>query len=205
MRQPPRGTFAPAVACLALLAAACNKGPAESALASADRQLAAVRVDLERYAPDELAALDGAVAKARADLAEGHYTDALRIAQELPERIRAAVEAGKRRRQQATRTWDERAAALAASLQAIADRVAAVAAAPSLPRGLTPEALAGARVELGAVTREWDEATAAFQGGDVPTALRLAEDVEARSEALAGTLGLAVIIDRSGREAEERP
>ena len=191
MRQLPRGIVAPAVACLALVAFACNKGPAESALASADRELAAVRVDLERYAPDQLAALDDAMAKARAALAEGHYTDALRTAQQLPERIRAAAEATQASKQQLTGAWDEQAPALAASLQAIADRVAALAGASSLPRGLTSEALAAVRAELDAVTREWNEATAAFQGGDVPKALQLAGDVEARAEALALTLGFA--------------
>jgi phytoene dehydrogenase-like protein len=191
MRQLPRGIVAPAVACLALVAFACNKGPAESALASADRELAAVRVDLERYAPDQLASLNDVLTKARAALAEGHYTDALRTAQKLPERIRSAAEAAGAKKQRLTGTWDELSPALAASLQAITDRVTALAGATSLPRGLTPDAFAAARAELDAVTREWNEATTAFQGGDVPKALQLAGDVKARAEALAGTLGLA--------------
>jgi hypothetical protein len=191
MRPLARETVATAVACLALLVGACNKGPAESALAAADRELASARVDLERYAPAELAALDDAVAKARAAVAEGHYTDALRAAQALPERIRAAAGAAGAKKQQLTATWDEISPALAASLQAITDRVTALAGASSLPRGLTPDDFAAARAELDAVTREWNEATAAFQGGDVPKALQLAGDVKARAEALAGTLGLA--------------
>jgi hypothetical protein len=191
MRRLTRKTVAPAVAFLALLAGACNRGPAESALASADQELAAVRADLERYAPAELAALDDAVAKAKAALAEGHYTDALRTAQKLPERIRAAAEAAGAKKQRLTGTWDELSPDLAASLQAITDRVTALAGETSLPRGLTPDAFAAARAELDAVTREWNEATAAFQGGDVPKALQLAGDVKARAEALALTLGLA--------------
>jgi hypothetical protein len=94
-------------------------------------------------------------------------------------------------KQQLTGSWDELSPALAASLQAIADRVAVLAGASSLPRGLTPEGLAGARAELEAVTREWNEATAAFQGGDVPRALERARDVRARADALAATPGLA--------------
>ena len=193
MRQLPRGIAALAVAGLALLAGACNKGPAEEALASADQALAAVKADLERYAPNEFATLDDAIAKARAALAEGHYTDALRTAQQLPERIRAAAEATQASKQQLTGAWDEQAPALATSLQAIADRVTALAGASSLPRGLTAEALAGAKAELESVTREWNEATTAFQGGDVPRALQLAGDVKARAEALAGTLGLGPV------------
>ena len=51
MRHLTRGIAALAVASLALLAVACNKGPAEAALAEADQALAAARPDLERYAP----------------------------------------------------------------------------------------------------------------------------------------------------------
>jgi hypothetical protein len=41
------------------------------------------------------------------------------------------------------------------------------------------------------VTQAWAEATAAFQGGDIPRALRMAQDVKAKADALAGMLGLA--------------
>jgi hypothetical protein len=186
-----RRVAAPAVACLALFAGACNKGPAESALASADRELAAVRVDLERYAPEELASLDAATAKARAALGEGRYTDALRTAQALPEQIRVAAAAASAKKEQRITAWNALSAALPGAVQALADRVATLAGASSLPRGMTQETLASAQAELGAVTREWNEATAAFQGGDVPRALELARDVEARTEALAVRLGLA--------------
>ena len=80
------------------LALGCNKGPARTALAEADQALTAARPTLERYLPEELARLDADTAAARARLAEGRYTDALRIAQELPDRIAVAAASAELRR-----------------------------------------------------------------------------------------------------------
>jgi hypothetical protein len=185
------GEFAAlAVACLALLAGGCNKVPAETAIAAAEQQLAAVRTDLERYAPDRLAALNDTLTKARAALAEGHYTDALKAAQALPEQIRLAAGAASAKKEQLSAAWSELSAALPGPVQAVTDRAAALAGAASLPRGLTPEAFASAQAEVAAVTREWNEATAAFEAGDVPKAIEMARDVRARADALAATLGV---------------
>ena len=56
---------------------------------------------------------------------------------------------------------------------------------------MTRDALAAAQAELASVARDWSEAAAAFQGGDVSKALETGRDVEARVDALAGRLGLA--------------
>jgi hypothetical protein len=189
-RHVARGIVALGVACLGVGAGACNRGPAESALAEAGQQLAAVRAELERYAPDELAALDDAVAGARAAIAEGHYTDALRAGQALPERIRAAAGVASAAKARATAAWNEESAAAVGAVQAVTDRAAALAVAASLPRGLTPEAFASAQAEVASLTREWDEATVAFLAGDVPKAVERARDVRARAGALAATLGV---------------
>ena len=50
--------------------------------------------------------------------------------------------------------------------------------------------LAAAQADLGSVTQSWTEATAAFQGGDVPKALKTAQDVKVKADGLAGMLGL---------------
>ena len=83
---------------LPLVAGACNRGPAEAARREAEEAVAPVRSELESDAPDELASIDAALRSARADLARGRHTDALRIGQELPARIHAAVGAARARR-----------------------------------------------------------------------------------------------------------
>ena len=55
---------------------------------------------------------------------------------------------------------------------------------------MTRDTLASAQTDLGSVTQAWTEATAAFQGGDIPKALKTAQDVKAKADALAAMLGL---------------
>jgi hypothetical protein len=191
MSQPGKGVAALAVAAVWLSAAACNRGPAEAALAGAEQALAGARAELERYAPQELAVLDGALTAARADLANGHYTESLKAGQELPSRIADALAAAEARKGELTASWKGLAEPLPGAIEALAARATALAAASSLPRGLTRDALAAAQADLGALTRSWTDAAAAFQGGDVARAVALGRDAKAKADALATLLGLA--------------
>jgi hypothetical protein len=76
-------------------------------------------------------------------------------------------------------------------VQAITDEVAALAASSSLPRGMTKDLVVSYQRDLDAIRQAWNDAATAFQGGDVPRAVRTAQDVKARAEALAAALGLA--------------
>lgn len=175
----------------AALAAGCNEGPAEAALKIADEELAAARPELARYVPHELARLEGAIRDARAEVGKGHYTDALRAAQGLPARIAAASATAEVKKEELARAWAALARALDPAIEVLAARMAEPAAADRTPKGMDPDGLAAARAELGAIRVEWARAGEAFRSGDVPEALRAAQDVKARVEALSATAGLA--------------
>ena len=192
MRDLAMEVAALAVAALGLFAAACNKGPAEEALGVADQALAVARPDLETYVPRDLASLTAAMRQARAQLDQGHYTDALRAAQGLPSRIRAAVAAAAAKKEEQVAAWNEMSASLPGLIQAITAKVTELAAAKKLPKGMDETGFAAAQADLGSVTQAWNEATAAFQGGDVPRAVETARDVKAKAEALAGMLRVVV-------------
>jgi len=191
MRDPTRRIAALAVASLGLLAVACNKRPAEEALAVADQALAAAKPDLEKYAPDELASLAAAAQQARGQLDQGHYTDALKAAMGLPSRIREAVAVAAAKREQLVTAWDEISRRLPGTVEGLTARVAELEATQKLPKGMDEAGFAAARAEVESVVRAWSEAAAAFQRGDVPGAVRTAREVEAKAEALAGMLGRA--------------
>ena len=84
---------------LALAAGGCNRGPAEEALVVAEQTLEDAKANLERFAPEKLARLSRALAEARGALAEGRYTEALRVAQELPSQVHRAIAVADRRRE----------------------------------------------------------------------------------------------------------
>jgi hypothetical protein len=188
MRDLAVGVTVLAVASLGLVAAACNEGPAEEALAAADQALAAARPDLERYGPRDLATLAAAMRQARAELDRGHYTDALRAAQGLPSRIRVAAAAAAAKKEEQVAAWNEMSASVPGLIQAITAKVAELEAADGLPKGMDETGFAAFRANLRSATQAWNEAAAAFQGGDVPRAVEKARDVQAKAEALAGML-----------------
>lgn len=180
-----------AAACLALAAVACNKAPAEDALAEADRQIAAASPELQAYAPGELDALQAAVRQARAQVAEGHYTEALRVALRLQDRVRAALAVAVVEKQKRLAVWQEMAGRMPGLMETIETRISWLAEQNRLPRGMDEAAFEAARAESASVKRAWSGAEAASDAGDVARALRDGKKVEARAEALAASLGLS--------------
>jgi hypothetical protein len=189
MSDLSKGAAALALASLAVFAA-CNKGPAEEALKAADQALAAAQPDIQKYVPEELAPLTAAMQAARSQLAQGHYTEALRVAQGMPVKIQASLTAAAAKKEELVAAWNEVSAGLPSLVQSITAKLAELAAAQRLPKGQDEATLAAAQTDLGSVTRAWTEAAAAFQGGDVPRAVRTAQDVQAKALALATMLGL---------------
>lgn len=188
--RPPFRTLAVLLAAAAL-AAGCNEGPAEAALKIAEEELAAARPELARHVPRELERLEAAIRDARAEVGKGHYTDALRAAQGLPARIAAASATAEVKKEELSRAWAALARALDPAIEALVARMAEAAAPDRLPKGMPPDGLAAAQAELGAIRVEWARAGEAFRSGDVPEALRAAQDVKVRVEALSAAAGLA--------------
>lgn len=173
------------VAVLALSSVACNRRPAEDALQAAEQALRDAP-EIERYAPEELAAVSGILRDARASYAAGRYTDALRAAQGLPDRIAAAEAAAAKRKERSAATWSALSQELPAQLETLAARLAALSSAAALPG----ERLAVAQAELAALSQAWADAAGAYSSGDVPNAVAAAQDVAAKAGSLAGRLGL---------------
>jgi hypothetical protein len=179
-----------AVLPLALCTLACNEGPAEDALAIADQEIAAARPELERHAPGELGALEAAVKLARAQVAQGHYTEALKEAQAVPARVRAALAVAAGRKEKEAAVWGALVAGVPRLQETIATRIAWFTGAQRLPRGMDEAGFAAARADLESLKSAWAAASAAFEGGDVATAVRAGREVEDQSEVLATRLGL---------------
>jgi hypothetical protein len=171
-------------------AIACNHRPARDAIDETEQALAAARPQLESYAPQDLAALRVALRQARAELGEGRYTDALRLAQRLPGRIRAAVEKATRRKGELVADWAELSGELPAVQRGIAAKLDELSQRMAPARGLDGDTLTAARTELVDLTEAWSRATAAFGSGQVSRALEDGREVKARTDALAARLGL---------------
>jgi len=169
---------------LALATVACNKGPAEESLQAAEQALAAAP-EVEKYVPEEFAAVSQILSAARASFAAGRYTDALRAAQALPDRIAAAAAVAASRKEQSAATWSALSAELPAKFEAIDARLKLLSSLDAI----APERLAAARAELAALSQGWADASAMYERGDVPKATAAAEDVKAKAAMLAARVG----------------
>lgn len=189
----PLGRATVVAACAALVASACNKGPARDALAEVEQALAVARPELQEYAPESLSAIDASLGSARERLGRHQYTEALRLAQQIPARIDAARGFAASRKQQQLAEWAPLASSLQLRAGAIASRLAELEAARVLPRNLDPERLALARSESVTLEAASRAAADSAQAGELATALRLGREALARADALAGSLGIGVI------------
>jgi hypothetical protein len=183
VRHPTKAS-AIAVLCVLALLSACNKRPADEALKAAQQALAGAP-ELATDDPDELAAVSRILGEAHARFEAGYYTDALRAAQPLPDRIAAAVQAAARKKEERARAWKALAAELPARLEAIGARLLVLEAA-----GVPPERLAAARGDLASLSQAWSEAVEAEKRGDTSRALASGAETKTMAEALAGRLGL---------------
>jgi hypothetical protein len=182
-----------------LASLACNKGAAEESLQEAEGAIEDARAELERHAPDELAALSETLEDARADVDTGHYTRALRAAQELPARIRTARATAERRKDELGAVWDELSPRVVTLIDELRAGVGRLAVADGGATASPPEArMRAARTELVALVDAWEEATAAHQRGELSRAVRRARDVQAGARALAGALGLVSVPQPAG-------
>ena len=94
------------------------------------------------------------------------------------------------KKEELARAWAGISEAVKPAVDGLTAKVAELAAMKKLPKGLDAAKLATAQADLGAITAAWDQAGEAFQGGDVPGAVKMAQDVRAKAQALSDMLGL---------------
>jgi hypothetical protein len=174
----------------AVLAAACNKAPAEAAIQSAAQAVEAARAEATRYVPDQFQGLEDALTSARQKFEQRDYSAALKDAQAILPRTQEVVAAAAARKEELTKTWNDLSASLPAMVGQIESRVMSLAAMKRLPKGIDKAALEGARAGLVRAQTSWTEATTAFQGGDLNAAIEKASAVKAEAETLMKTLGI---------------
>lgn len=163
----------------------CNRRPAELALAETESALAPVRPQLERHAPSALARIELDLQAAREHLAKGEYTEALRIAQRLPERVALTADCVASKRRELLPIWNRVAGSLPAALAALDARVAEIEAGVRHPRGFDAAQLESAKAELAEIRGGWARAEAVLRAGDVIAATSTASELEVKAGALA--------------------
>jgi len=173
------------------LAVACSseKEPAQAAVTGLETAVAAAKPDIERFAPDRMAAVDDAVTAVKAKFNSGNYASALADMQSATGTLTAAAEAAATRKGELSADWAT-FAGLPATLGRIKGKVAELEAMRRLPRGMDKARLEGAKSSLDATTQLWDDATDAQEKGRLIVAVAKAKQAKALVDSLVTTLGL---------------
>jgi hypothetical protein len=196
MKRLPVG---PVAALVVLLVAGCasQKGPAEQAVATAGASLAAVRADAQKYAPEQLQAVDDQLRSLKDSFAKGDYRSVLTSAPTLNSSIRALKDAAEAKKAdaeaalaRAREAWGPMSTEVPKMVDAIQGRLAAIAKSHHLPRGVTREGLSAATSGVDSLRSMWSDAVSASAAGDYTTAVARAQAAKDKAAEIMRSLGM---------------
>ena len=187
-----------ALAAALVMSCANQKAPAEQAVAVAEAALAAVRDSAQKYAPDQLQAVEDQLKGLKDSLAKGDYKAVLTGAPTVNSAINSLKDAAEAKKADADAAaarakdaWGPVSADVPMMIEAIAKRVDSLSKSHRLPKGVTKEGLAAAKSGLDSLKSQWAEATSAATSGDYTTAMAKAEGVKTKAAEMMKSLGMS--------------
>ena len=175
---------------LAVGTTGCAKRSAESAIAMAEKQVAAIQADAEKVAPMELRGLTDSLVAMKARVATGDYSGALMGARQAGTMTRDLTANLPKRRDQLNSAFTALAAELPKQLQTVTAKVTELAAMKRLPATIDPAKFATLKAEVGTWATKWTTATEAFKAGNLAEAMANGNEVKAKVAAALTLLSL---------------
>ena len=169
-----------------------DKGPAELAIKAAEEAVNVAKTEAAKIIPDEVTALETALASAKDKLAKKEYKEALAEAQGLADKAKAALEVAKTKKDEFTNNWAELSEGLPKMFNAIQSRVDILSKAKKLPAALTAEKFEEAKAGLAAAKENWAKAEENFKAGSLAEAISTATAVKEKAMAAMEALGMPV-------------
>jgi hypothetical protein len=196
MKQLCTGLLATLAAVL-LVGCMSEKVPAEQAIASAESALVQIRDMAQKYAPDQLQAVDAQLSSLKDALAKGDYKAVLAGAPALNTAISTLKDAASAKQQEADEAlakakdaWGPISTEVPKMVDAIQSRVDILSKSHHLPKGVTKDSLAAAKSSLDSMKSGWSDASNAATGGDYATAMTKAQAVKDQASQVMKSLGM---------------
>ncbi|OPY05842.1 MAG: hypothetical protein A4E67_01753 [Syntrophaceae bacterium PtaB.Bin038] len=179
----------------ALGAAACGsakKEAATTAIKAAEDSWNAVKAEVVKYIPDQAKGVDDGIKAAKENFDKGNFDAALETAKVIPDRVKALVAAAAAKKAEMAKAWEEMSGGLPKMLDAIKSRLDILSQSRKLPAGLDKEKLEGAKGGYETAAKMWEEAKAAFAGGNATDALAKGKTVKEKAVEVMTALGMQV-------------
>ena len=180
------------VALVLLSACASEKAPAEQAIKAAETAVAGVKAEAAKWVPDQAQALDASLVSLKDKFAKSDYKAVLAEAPALTSRANAVATAAAAKKAEITKGWEEMSAGLPKMVEAVKSRIDILSKSKKLPANVTKEQFESAKAGLAEATKGWDDATAAFKGGNVADAMAKADAVKKKTVEALQALGMPV-------------
>lgn len=175
---------------LVLLTACSSRRAAETAVKEAESAITDVHVFALRYAPDGFKAVMDEYAQARKSLAEGDYRDAVRRAERAVALAGDVNRSASAHKKQLQAVWTAVSDSVTSILNSIDLRVAELSRSPSLPQGVTREAVSAAKAAVSEMTEGLAQAANAAEEGQLQDAVHAATQVKERADKIMKSLGM---------------
>ena len=185
------------LAVLALTGCESEKAPAQQAVSSAEQALAPLRDAGQKYAPDQLQAIDATLASMKDNFNKGDYKA---VVSAVPgfntslSALRDAVQAKQKEAEEAAAkakdTWGPMSTDVPKMVDAIESRVGILSKSRHLPKGVTKESLASAKSAVDSMKSAWSEASNAATSGDYVSAVTKGNAVKDQATQTMASLGM---------------
>jgi hypothetical protein len=175
-----------------------QKAPAEQAVAAAETALASVRDEAQKYAPDQLQAVDAQLNAIKDNLAKGNYQAVLAAAPNLNSAISGLKDVADNKKAEADAAlakakdaWGPMSSDVPKMVDAIQTRVDKLAKERHLPKGVTKDNVTSAKSALDSMKSAWSDASNAAASGDFSTAVSKAQTVKDQATDTMKSLGMS--------------
>jgi hypothetical protein len=179
-------------AAVLLVGCSSDKGPAELAIKAAEDAFDAAKAEAAKYVPDQVKAVESALAAVKDKFAKTDYKAALTEAGAIPAKVKELTAAAAAKKEELTKAWGRLSEDLPKVVEAIQSRMDILAKAKKLPANLTAETFEQAKAGLAAIQQQWGQAQEAFQGANLTDAVAKAGGVKAKVKEVLEALGMPV-------------
>ncbi|MDD3248937.1 MAG: hypothetical protein PHF23_00990 [Smithellaceae bacterium] len=164
-----------------VMGCADEKGPAQLAMKAAEQAVETTKAEAAKLVPEEVAALEAALASAKEKLDKGEYKAALVEAQGLVGKAKDILAAAKAKKDELSKQWTELTEEIPQMVEAIQGKVGSLARLKKLPQNITAEKLAEAKSGLETIEADLAKAQESFASGNIVEAVATATVVKEKT------------------------
>lgn len=182
----------------ALVGCMNQKAPAEQAVAAAETSLGAIRDEAQKYAPEQLQAVDAQVTAMKDNLNKGNYPAVLNASKDVNSSISGLKDLAASKKAEADAAlakakdaWGPMSSDVPKMVDAIQTRVDKLGKERHLPKGVTKDSVASAKSALDSMKSAWSDASNAAASGDYSTAVSKAQTVKDQATDTMKSLGMS--------------